>query len=257
MERSVTPWRVLDAEDALGVAAADTGRSAPSTRGGSPVLLRPILAALAVAAGLGIAAVALVASGPTPVAIVQTDAAPVTAPEGAIGASGSTVPPAPAEIVVHVAGAVGRPGLVRLPAGSRVGDAIDAAGGLGPRVDVARLGTEVNLAAVIGDGERVVVPSRDAPVTGSDGGGAGGASGGTATGASGAAPGSTGQAGPVDLNHASAKELEALPGIGEVTAAKIIEARMEQPFRSVDELLERKVVGSAMLAKFRDLVIVR
>jgi len=165
--------------------------------------------------------------------------------------------PATAEVVVHVAGAVRRPGLVTLPAGSRVGDAIDAAGGLGPRVDVARLGTEVNLAAVIGDGERVVVPSRDDPVTGSAGGAGGGASGGTTPGGTDGSSGRTGQGGPVDLNHASAKELEALPGIGEVTAAKIIEARSEQPFRSVDELLERKIVGTAMLAKFHDLVVVR
>lgn len=154
-------------------------------------------------------------------------------------------------LVVEVAGAVARPGLVHLPAGARVADAIAAAGGFGPRVDAARTTTTLNLAARLTDGDRVVVPSRDDPVAGpSAGGGSDGGSGG-------ASGGSGGTGAPLDLNRATPAELDGLPGIGPVTAAKIVAAREERPFRSVDELRERKLVGPSTFAKLRDLVVVR
>jgi len=253
MERSGTPWRILDAETTPTDPGPDPAGHAVC-EGSQPWRTGPLVVALAMAAMIGVGAAALIASGPTPIAVVQTDTAAVAA-GAALGddAGSGIVPPAVADIVVHVAGAVRRPGIVTLPAGSRVADAIDAAGGLGPRVDAARLGTEVNLAAFISDGERVVVPSRDDPGVASGGASSGAASGGSQGGSSTGGGGG----GPVDLNHATAEALVALPGIGEVTAAKIIAARAEQPFRSVDELLERKVVGTATLAKFRDLVVVR
>jgi competence protein ComEA len=136
--------------------------------------------------------------------------------------------------------------VIQLAAGSRVADAIGAAGGYGPRVDAERAGRELNLAAELHDGDRIVVPSRDdpAPRTGAQASGSGGGSDGTA-------------GGLVDLNTATATELDALPGVGPVTAQKIIDARAEKPFATVDELRDRKVVGASTFEKLRDLVTVR
>jgi competence protein ComEA len=146
-------------------------------------------------------------------------------------------------LLVEVEGAVIRPGVYRLPSGSRVGDAVAAAGGYSPRVDAAAAERDVNLAARLADGERVLVPTRDGPK--GDGGSRD--------------PVPTSDAGPrpVDLNRATESELDTLPGIGPVTAAKIVAAREEQPFTAVAELLARKVVGKATFEKIRDLVSVR
>jgi competence protein ComEA len=246
MERSVMPWRVLDAEAER--APAETGSASGTDPWGTTSWgTVPVLGGLAVAAVLSFAAIWLIVSGPAPVATISTDADRVAA--ASVDAGPSSAPDAaPGSVVVHVAGAVLRPGLVTLEAGSRVADAIEAAGGFGPRADPMRVGTELNLAAPIADGERVVVPSRDdqaqAAATDSQG----------STSGVGPAGGPTG---PVDLNRATAEQLEALPGIGPVTAGKIMAAREERPFRTLDELVERKVVGPATLAKFRDLAVVR
>ncbi len=151
----------------------------------------------------------------------------------------------PGELVVDVGGAVDRPGVYHLPEGSRIVDAIAAAGGYGPRVDAERADRELNLAAAIHDGDEIHVPARGELAGVADGG----------SGAGGGGSGSTG-GGLVDLNRASSEELDTLPGIGPVTAAKIIAAREEQPFSSVDELTSRKVIGPATLAKIRSLVTV-
>lgn len=158
---------------------------------------------------------------------------------GSLGAPDGSADPSSADslgdLVVDVAGAVRKPGLYHLPAASRVGDAIVAAGGFGPSVDTTAAATQLNLAAPLTDGQKILVPSR------------GGAA---ATAASGTSPGL------VDLNHASESELDALPGIGPATAKKIIDARAERPFASADELLTRKIVGQATWQKIRDLVTV-
>ena len=145
----------------------------------------------------------------------------------------TTAPPGP--VVVHVAGAVVSPGVQRLPAGSRVIDAVDAAGGLRPDADAGR----VNLAAELTDGSQVYVPAVGEAVPSGT------------TSAGGGAPGD----GLVDLNTADAAALETLPGVGPATAAAIIDHRERNgPFASVEGLLEVRGIGEAKLAQLRDLV---
>lgn len=138
-----------------------------------------------------------------------------------------------APLVVHVAGAVARPGLVRLPGGARVADALAAAGGPVEGADLDR----VNLAAPLADGSRLYVPYVGRPVPPDE----------TAAGSGGA-----GAPAVLDLNTATAAELEALPGIGPATAQAIVEHRRRHGrFRSVEELLAVRGIGPAKLAQLR------
>jgi competence protein ComEA len=133
----------------------------------------------------------------------------------------------------------------RLAPGARIADALAAAGGFAPRVDAAGVAAELNLAALVHDGDRIVVPARDDP-----GGAVGGGSGGGKSGGGAPTPGL------IDLNHASADQLDTLPGIGPVTAAKIVASRQDQPFRTVDELRSRGLVGEKTFDKLKPLVTV-
>ncbi len=204
-------------------------------------------------------------------AAVLGGANPAAAGASALGSvdPGSGTVEQPIVLLVDVSGAVRHPGVVRLPAGSRVGDAITAAGGFGPRVDAASADA-LNLAERVTDGQQIHVPSRDdspvgtvgtggatLPPSGGSGSGAAGIAGGAGVGTAAGAAGTTSSTGPLDLNTATAAELDALPGIGPVTAAKIIAARQEQRFGSVAELRSRKIVGQATMTKIQDLVTVR
>ncbi len=157
---------------------------------------------------------------------------------------------AAAELVVDVEGAVARPGLVHVPAGGRVGDALTRAGGFAPDADLSRTAVELNLAQPVTDGLKVVVPVLGATT---DTGAADPAMGST----SGTPDARTGSAGAlVDLNHATEAELDALPGVGPATIAKIIAARQSTPFRDIQDLRTRGIVGEAVYAKLARLVAV-
>jgi competence protein ComEA len=176
-----------------------------------------------------------------------------------VGGSPSTTVVEPATTVaggwVAVAGAVVRPGLYRAATDTRVSSLLAAAGGLAPDADPDR----VNLAAPVRDGERVYVPRRGEagapPVVAGTGGGpdpAPPAAGAGPAGARGGAP-----AGPVDLNRATAAELDALPGVGPTTAQAIIEHRATRgPFTSVEQLADVRGIGPAKLDHLRPLVVV-
>lgn len=159
----------------------------------------------------------------------------------AASAPTSSTASAPATLVVHVAGAVAVPGVHELPAGARVVDAIEAAGGLTPAADAAR----INLAAPVADGERIYVLAmgEEAPPVAVGGAPSGGTD-----------PSVTG---PVNLNTADAAALDTLPGVGPATAAAILEHRDKVGgFTSVEELLDVPGIGEAKLEALRDLVTV-
>jgi competence protein ComEA len=159
----------------------------------------------------------------TPSGTAEAPGAPPATAEGTDGATGGTV-------VVSVVGQVAAPGLVTLPAGARVADALAAAGGLLPEADPA----SVNAAAVLSDGQQVAV---GVP--------------GAAPAAGAAAPAAGGVSdGPMDLNSATVADLDALPGIGPVLAQRIVDHRTAHgPFTSVDELDDVSGIGPAIFAE--------
>jgi len=159
-----------------------------------------------------------------------TTVAPLPPPP-ATGAGVTGLPAA--RVVVDVVGAVRRPGLYRLEHGSRIADAVARAGGATRRADL----TQVNLAALLADGEQVVVPRRGAAA------GAGAAVDGAAS------------SGPVHLSTATLDQLDSLPGIGPVTAQKILNYRGKHgAFTSVDELDAVPGIGPSRMDQLRDLV---
>jgi competence protein ComEA len=156
----------------------------------------------------------------------------------AAGADDPSVGGADGRVAVHVAGRVRRPGLVRLPAGSRVQDAIRAAGGSAAGADL----DAVNLARKLTDGEQLFVPGPGDPPPPPPAG-------------AGPNPGAAPSA-PLDLNSATLEQLDALPGVGEVTAGRIIAYRSAHPFTAVDELLEVPGIGQRRFDQLKDLVTV-
>ena len=238
------PWRVLEVPEDAG--------AGPASQVGPPGVPQPDPRRTVALAALGISAI--LAAAVAAVLVVAGPRAGTLALDGGLAgtvAGAGTFAPDAALVagqglVVDVAGAVLHPGVYHLPAGSRVADAITAAGGFGPRVD-ALAAPALNLAAPLTDGVQVRVPSRDdaaARGTGSPGTGGGG-------------PGTGGgSGGPVDLNTATATELDSLPGIGPVTAAKIIASREGQAFSAVAELQTRKLVGASTFTKLAGLVTV-
>ena len=221
---------------------------------------RRAVKALAVVAAFVVAISAFLAWRARPSTVSVATGATPAATAGLVGGpptnSGPTVLPsasatnAATVLVVAVEGKVRHPGLVRLPAGSRIADAIEAAGGAEPGTDLSF----VNLAQKVVDGELIVIgmtpPPGVAATTGSNSSGSGGSgvggSGGTAQ------PGA-----PINLNTATEADLDTLPGIGPALAQRIIDYRTQHgAFRSVDELRNVSGIGDAKFAEIKDLVTV-
>lgn len=134
----------------------------------------------------------------------------------------------PAEIWVDISGAVASPGVYQLPGGARIKDALVAAGGLTSSADRDFVARAINLAAKAADGDKVYIPAAGGEVAGA-------------------------VTGRVNLNKASAGQLETLSGIGQVRAAQIIENR---PYASIDDLVTKKIISAGILDKIRDKVAV-
>ena len=193
-----------------------------------------VAAGLLCLAGAGWLLVGVAGAAPTP-----TDGPP-SASFPPVGQT-SPSPVSVADLVIDVQGAVKRPGVVLLAPGARVADALSAAGGYSRQADLNAAASSLNLAALLTDGAQVYVPiiGATAPGLGS------GTGGGATTGG-----GST----LVNVNTATPEELEALPGIGPVTVQKIVAGRAQQPFATLDEMVEREVIDRGQLEDIRDLV---
>lgn len=199
---------------------------------------RVLLAGIGGALLLALAACWLLLSGGVPGTASAPSAADGVASEAALPTA-SVAAIAGGELLVDVEGGVAEPGVQHLPAGSRIADAIFAAGGYSPEADLAAAARQLNLAAPLSDAQQVYVPRKGD------------------TAGAGASPGSGGSGGGlVNMNQATPEELDALPGIGPVTVQKIVAARQERAFRSLDELVERKVLTTSQLNTIRDQVTV-
>jgi competence protein ComEA len=214
-----------------------TARLDPGRPGALALLLTAAVAAVLAAVGVWREAPRAEPVADLPALVDATSPSSVAAPAAPPGPAPTPGPPPP--LVVAVAGKVARPGLVRVPAGARVADVLEAAGGALPGADLAG----VNLARKVSDGEQVAVgvpaATDAAPPTAPATAEAGGA----ATGS------------PLDLNTASVAELDALPGVGPVTAQRIVEWRSRNGrFASVDQLREVEGIGERRFAQLRELV---
>jgi competence protein ComEA len=198
--------------------------------GRSTVVIWVIAAALAV-----VAAIRLFGGGGSDAPAVRIDG---PAPVGHTGGPSSSRSVNAAQLYVHVAGAVRQPGLIRVPAGTRVATALQRAGGPTRRADL----TLVNLAAEVQDGQQIVVPM--ATATGGASGGAGLPSSGAATGAPGA---------KIHLTTATPEQLDEVDGIGPTLAERIIEYRdTHGGFKSIEELAQVEGIGEKRLATLRE-----
>jgi competence protein ComEA len=222
-----------DAEPEAGTADGGGRHRAPATevrldpgrRGVGALALAGVLAALVLVAWTWLDRPRVTAAPARAAPSGTATPAAITTPSPSVGETAATS----STVVVSVVGLVAKPGLVTLPVGSRVADALAAAGGLLPRADPA----SVNLAAPLADGQQIAVGvpgATGAPV--------------------GPAPSGGTPAAKVDLNTATVEQLDALPGIGPVLAQRIVDYRTQQGrFRSVDQLDDVPGIGPALYAR--------
>jgi competence protein ComEA len=178
------------------------------------------------------------------------EGAPLLLADAPSAAPASPSPSAAVDVAVHVCGAVRHPGVYVLPAGSRVIDAVERAGGAAPKAALDGL----NLAALVTDGQQVVVPTEAAPGAAAGAAVAATAAGAAAGPAAGAAAAGA-SSGPVNLNTATLEQLDTLPGVGPSTAQKIIDFRTANgSFSSVDQLNDVSGIGEVRFAELKDLV---
>jgi len=174
----------------------------------------------------GISVLAIVISIVLLVKSTQTVSEPIQFSSDTAEASGS------AQLTIDVEGAVVNPGLYSLPGGSRVEDAITAAGGLGNNADTDAFAKTFNRATKLTDGAKIYIPKIDTSGTDQT-----------------SHIINTTQNGMVNVNTASESELDALPGVGPVTAQKIIDNR---PYMTLDDLVAKKAIGTALFSKIKD-----
>jgi len=235
------PWRVLESPSSDGASPPPTTTTA-SPDVGLPLAVKVGLV-LAAAVACAVVAVVVAATGSGAGSVVVDGGSPLTV-DASPSATDPSIGSAGGELVVEIVGAVPKPGVYRMPSGSRLVDLLERAGGYGPRVDTVRAEQELNLAAPVKDGDHIRVPSRDdspVPATG---------------GATAPADGSNLGGALVDINTATQAQLEELPGVGPATAEKIIAAREEARFGAVEELRSRGVLGEKTFEKLRPLVTV-
>ncbi len=253
MEPFAPDWHTLGAP-AAGPTAPVAGTAptvAPRTVAVTPRLVAWMVGGV-IAAALTGGAVFLALMPGTGSVVLESGTVDLAAAAGTVSAASdpfvdSAGVETPVDLVVDVEGAVAHPGLVHVAAGSRVGDALAKAGGFAPGVDLTRTAQELNLAAIVTDGLKVVVP-----VIGQGGPAAADAVAGSSDGESAGAR----TPGQLDLNRATETELDTLPGVGPATIAKIVAARQASPFSTIDELRSRGVVGEAVFQKLKGLITV-
>lgn len=193
---------------------------------------RALLSA-AILAAVAVSLLVLLVRRPDPPRVIVQQAAQHAASQAATRPAAS--PQVTSFLVVHLSGEVIAPGVYRLPVGARVDDALKAAGGPTGEGDVHRL----NLAARLADGQQIVVPKRVDPAL------------------AGLAQVASPTPGRVNLNLASVAELDGLPGVGPVTAQRIVAYREQHgPFTNVEQLKAAKLVNAATFEKIKDLIVV-